>query len=73
MIRFLEANGYDVAYTTGVDVAFRDGELDGHNLFISVGHDEYWSGAQRQAVTAARDRGLHLAFLSGNEVYWKTR
>eukprot|EP00038_Savillea_parva_P004136 m.134462 g.134462 ORF g.134462 m.134462 type:complete len:855 (+) comp11387_c1_seq1:141-2705(+) len=73
LIRFLEANGYDVAYTTGVDVAFRDGELDGHNLFISVGHDEYWSGAQRQAVTAARDRGLHLAFLSGNEVYWKTR
>lgn len=73
LIRFLEANGYDVAYTTCVDVAYRPNELDGHKLFISVGHDEYWSGAQRRSVTEARDHGLHLAFLSGNEVYWKTR
>ena len=42
-------------------------------LFISVGHDEYWSGQQRANVEAARDAGVHLAFLSGNEVFWKTR
>ena len=24
-------------------------------------------------VTAARDAGVHLAFFSGNEIYWKTR
>ena len=40
---------------------------------MSVGHDEYWSGAQRQNVEAARDAGVHLAFFSGNEIFWKTR
>jgi hypothetical protein len=44
-----------------------------HSVYLSVGHDEYWSGEQRRGVTAARDRGMHLAFLSGNEVYWRTR
>ena len=38
-----------------------------------MGHDEYWSGDQRANVEAARDAGVHLAFFSGNEVFWKTR
>ena len=42
-------------------------------MFLSVGHDEYWSGTQRANVEAARDAGVHLAFFSGNEVFWKTR
>ena len=42
-------------------------------IFLSVGHDEYWSGAQRTNVENARNAGVNLAFLSGNEVYWKTR
>jgi hypothetical protein len=73
MIRFLEANGYDVSYTSGLDVATRGGLLNNHKLFLSVGHDEYWSGDQRANVEAARDRGVNLAFFSGNEVFWKTR
>src|SRR5690606_37875240 len=48
-------------------------ELLEHRAFLSVGHDEYWSGQQRANVEAARDAGVHLAFFSGNEVYWKTR
>ena len=44
-----------------------------HKLFISAGHDEYWSGDQRANVEAARDAGVNLAFWSGNEVWWKTR
>ena len=47
--------------------------LIGHKAFISVGHDEYWSGEQRANVEAARDAGVNLLFWSGNEVYWKTR
>ncbi|WP_250002934.1 DUF4082 domain-containing protein [Actinoplanes sp. M2I2] len=73
MIRFLERNGYDVSYTTDVD-ADRDGDrIADHDIFLSVGHDEYWSGAERASVEAARDAGTHLAFFSGNEVYWRTR
>ncbi len=73
MVRWLEANGYHVSYTTGVDTDRRGAELLDHEVFLSVGHDEYWSGAQRTNVEAARGNGVHLAFFSGNEIFWKTR
>ncbi len=72
-VRFLEANGYDVSYTTGVDSDRRGNLITNHKTFLSVGHDEYWSGAQRTNVEAARSDGVNLAFFSGNEVFWKTR
>ena len=73
MVRWLEANGYDVSYISGIDTDRAGAELSEHRVFLSVGHDEYWSGAQRANVEAARDAGVHLAFFSGNEVFWKTR
>src|SRR5687768_4694835 len=73
MIRWLEANGYNVSYTTGIDSDRRGHLIESHKVFLSVGHDEYWSGAQREHVESARDAGVHLAFFSGNEVFWKTR
>jgi hypothetical protein len=73
MIRFLERNGYDVSYTTGLDSDRRGNLIKNHKAFLSVGHDEYWSGQQRANVESARDAGVSLAFFSGNEVYWKTR
>ena len=56
-----------------MDTDRRGAELLKHKVFLSVGHDEYWSGAQRANVEAARDAGVNLAFFSGNEVFWKTR
>ena len=73
MVRWLERNGYDVSYSTGVDTDARGAELLEHKAFLSVGHDEYWSGTQRANVEAARNAGVDLAFFSGNEVFWKTR
>ncbi|WP_211304479.1 DUF4082 domain-containing protein [Umezawaea tangerina] len=73
MIRFLERNGYDMSYISGIDTDRAGALLQNHKLFISTGHDEYWSGQQRANVEAARDAGVHLAFFSGNEVFWKTR
>jgi hypothetical protein len=73
MVRWLEANGYDVAYTTGVDSERAGARILNHQMFMSNGHDEYWSAGQRANVEAARDAGVHLAFFSGNEVFWKTR
>ena len=73
MVRWLEANGYDVSYFTDVD-SDRNGTLiKNHQVFMSNGHDEYWSGGQRVNVEAARDAGTNLAFFSGNEIFWKTR
>ena len=73
MIRWLERNGYDVTYTSCNDVARHGSKLLNHKVFISVGHDEYWSKSMWDNVVAARNAGVHLAFFSGNEVYWKTR
>lgn len=72
-IRWLEQNGYDVSYISGVDSTRNGSLLLNHDAFLSVGHDEYWSGEQRTNVEAARDAGVNLAFWSGNEIYWKVR
>ena len=76
MVRWLEANGYDVKYQSGVDTDRRASDLIGARkpkVFVSSGHDEYWSAGQRASVEAARGAGVNLAFFSGNEMYWKTR
>ncbi|HSC92510.1 MAG TPA: DUF4082 domain-containing protein [Gaiellaceae bacterium] len=73
LLRWIERNGYDVSYSTDVDSDRRGAEIREHELFVSAGHDEYWSGGQRANVTAARDAGVNLAFFSGNEVFWKVR
>ena len=73
MVRWLESNGYNVSYTTGVDSDRSGASILSHRTFLSVGHDEYWSNQQRLNVEAARNAGVNLAFFSGNEVFWKTR
>ena len=73
MIYFLEQNGYDVSYIAEADTDRSGSLLLNHKLFISSGHDEYWSGQQRSNVEAALAAGVNLAFFSGNEVFWKTR
>ncbi|HLI56089.1 MAG TPA: N,N-dimethylformamidase beta subunit family domain-containing protein, partial [Actinomycetota bacterium] len=75
MIKFMEANGYDLTYVAATDMDSNASLLtsNGHKVFLSMGHDEYWSGNQRTNVTAAQAAGVNLAFFSGNEVFWKTR
>ncbi|GGF48072.1 hypothetical protein GCM10011321_43070 [Youhaiella tibetensis] len=72
-IQWLEQNGYDVTYISGVDAARSGSLLLNHDVYLSVGHDEYWSAEQRENVTAARDAGVNLAFLGGNDCYWKVQ
>jgi N,N-dimethylformamidase beta subunit-like, C-terminal len=75
-VRFLEREGYDVSYLTDVDTHQRpvvDPARRGPLLFLSVGHDEYWSWDMRRHVEAARDHGVHLVFLGAGACYWKIR
>jgi hypothetical protein len=73
MIYWLEENGYNVSYTSESNVDQSSTLLKNHKLFISSGHDEYWSEGQRANVEAALAAGVNLAFFSGNEMFWKTR
>ena len=73
MIRWLEANGYDVSYFTNTDTERNGSLILNHKVWMSNGHDEYWSPAMRANVLAARNAGVHLAFFSGNTMFWKIR
>ena len=72
-IYWLEQNGYDVSYIAEVDTARAPAQLTQHKIFTSVGHDEYWDTTARANVQSALGSGLNLIFMSGNEVFWKTR
>ena len=73
MARWLESQGYDVTYVTNVDVHSNKNLLPKHKVFLSVGHDEYWSSEQRNNVEQARDAKVNLAFFSANSAYWRVR
>ncbi len=74
MIRWLERNGYDLSYQSGVDTdRLGAANIQRHRVFMTAGHDEYWSGGQRANVEAARDAGVNVAAFAGNDVFWKTR
>lgn len=73
MVRWLEREGYDVTYSTNLDVHTHKGLLTSHKAFLSVGHDEYWSWQMRANVEQARDQGVSLGFFSANSCYWQIR
>ncbi|MCU1224398.1 MAG: hypothetical protein JWQ42_2491 [Edaphobacter sp.] len=73
MVQWLEANGYDVTYFTGIDAARSGSLILNHKIYMDSGHDEYWSAPHRANVEAARDAGVNLAFFTANGVFWKTR
>lgn len=72
-IQWMEQNGYDVSYISGLDASTNASLLLNHKAYVDAGHDEYWTAVQRANVTAARDAGVNLAFMSGNEMYWETQ
>lgn len=73
LLRFLEREGYDVAYTTDLDTHREPWGLLGHPLVMTSGHDEYWSGEMRDAFEAVRESGASLACMGANTCYWQTR
>jgi len=55
-----QREGHDVAYLTDVDTHARADLCADNRIFISVGHDEYWSWAHAREVDAARGPGSQL-------------
>ncbi len=73
MLRWLESQGYDISYYTNLDVHRNPLQLYSQNVFLSAGHDEYWSLEMFNNVERARDNGINLAFFSANTAYWRVR
>jgi len=72
-IHWLERQGYDVSYISNVDLHTNPAQLLQHRVYLSLGHDEYWTKEMRDGVEQARDRGVSLAFLGANASYWQMR
>ncbi len=68
-----EANGIELDYLTDHDLEAGVDLLRGYPAVLLVGHSEYWSQNEREAIEAYVDAGGHLAIFSGNTAYWKVR
>ncbi len=76
-VEWAEGAGYEFDYAVSSDLDGNleedPGALDGYDLVLSVGHDEYWSADQRHAVEAHVQRGGNFATFSGNTMFWQVR
>lgn len=60
-------------YATSEDLHSDPGLLDGYNLMLSIGHDEYWSTPMRDQVEAFVEGGGNVCFFGGNTCWWQVR
>ena len=63
---WMEKEGYDVTYVSNLDVHSDPGGCRRGRVFLSVGHDEYWSRRMFDGVLQLVADGVNVAFLSGN-------
>jgi hypothetical protein len=73
LVRWAESNGYELDVAISEDLEQHPDVLEGHALYLSVGHDEYWSWGMREALDAFTDAGGNAAILSGNTCFWQVR
>jgi hypothetical protein len=71
-VRWAETNGYALDYAVNADLE-DPATLDGRRLYLSVGHDEYWSAPMRDTVESFTAAGANAMFLSGNTAFWQVR
>lgn len=72
-IHWLEREGYDLSYMSSADLHEHPMQLLQHNVYLSIGHDEYWTKEMRDGVEYARDHGVSLGFLGANTAFWQMR
>jgi hypothetical protein len=72
-IEWAERNDFEIGVCTNADLEQHPEVLDGAHLYLSVGHDEYWSKGMRDTVEAFIAGGGNAAFFSGNTSLWQVR
>jgi len=72
-VAWAEREGFAIDVAVSQDLEQHPEVLDGHRLFLSVGHDEYWSWGMRDAVEGFLAGGGNAAFFSGNTCWWQVR
>jgi hypothetical protein len=72
-VQWLETMGYAADFIANNDLHEDESAIDGYRLFVSIGHDEYWSRPMRARFDAFVASGGNAAILGGNTCYWQTR
>ncbi|MFY1669923.1 N,N-dimethylformamidase beta subunit family domain-containing protein [Plantactinospora sp. WMMB334] len=72
-VQWVERRGYDVTYASTVDLHSGRIVPERYRGLVFCGHDEYWSAQMRHTASQAVERGVSLAFLSANNMYWQIR
>lgn len=72
-VEWAEAQGIELDYAISSDLDDGSQALEGYELVLGVGHDEYWSQAQRATVEAYVAGGGTYASCSGNTMFWQVR
>jgi hypothetical protein len=73
LIYYAEEHGLNVTYWTDITLAEHGNLLTNHRVLISPGHDEEWSLRMRDAVLAARAKGVNLIFFGASPILRKVR
>jgi hypothetical protein len=73
LVEWLEREGLEVDFCSGLDIGAGRVELERYRAVLTVGHDEYWTADQHEALQRYRASGGHTVFLGGNLAYWQVR
>jgi hypothetical protein len=69
----LQADGFDPEFITEWDICSDPAIVRAYDVLVFAGHHEYISRNTYDALEAHHRRGGHLAFFSGNDIYWQVR
>ena len=72
-VRWLARNGFVADFCTSVDLHANASVLSGYRLFLTAGHDEYWSRDMRTRLDTFVAGGGNAAIFSGNTCWWQVR
>lgn len=72
-VRWLEKNGIAADFCTSIDLHQDASPLSGYQLFLTAGHDEYWSRPMRDKLDALVAAGGNAGIFSGNTCWWQVR
>jgi hypothetical protein len=72
-VEWAEEQGFEFDYAVSSDLERVPEAVAGYDLVLGVGHDEYWSAGQREAIEVHVRGGGNYVSLSGNTMFWQVR
>jgi hypothetical protein len=73
LVRWLDKENIPVEYCTNLDLDGDPKFLSNYTVYVTVGHDEYWSKPERTECENFMKKGGRIIVLSGNTCWWQVR